>query len=43
MHQYCIYPARKFAKKYVIQYNNKKKDSGNPIGTSIVVPVRGVA
>jgi hypothetical protein len=35
IHQYCIYPAIKFAKK--------KKDNGNPIDTSIVVQVRGVA
>jgi hypothetical protein len=27
----------------VIQFSNKKKDNGNPIHTSMVVPVRGVA
>ena len=43
IHQYCIYPAIKFAKKNVIQFNSEKKDNGNPIDTSIVVPVRGVA
>jgi hypothetical protein len=38
MHQYCIYPAIK-----VIQFNNNNKDNGNPIDTSIIVPVRDVA
>ena len=39
-----MYPAIKFAtKENVIQFNDKKKDNGNPIDTSIVVPVRGVA
>jgi hypothetical protein len=33
----------KISKKNVIQFNNKKKDNGNSIDTSIVVPVRGVA
>jgi hypothetical protein len=42
MHQYCIYPAIQFAKKNVIQFNNKK-NNGNHNDTSIVVPVRGVA
>jgi hypothetical protein len=27
----------------VIEFNNKKKDDGNPIDTLIVVPVKGVA
>jgi hypothetical protein len=43
MHQYCIYPAIKFAKKNVNQINNKKKDNRNTIDTSMVFPVRGVA
>jgi hypothetical protein len=33
----------KFGPKNVIQFNNKKKGNRNPIDTSIVVPVRGVA
>jgi hypothetical protein len=39
---YCIYPAIKFAINNVIQFNNKNKENGNPIDTSIVVSVRGV-
>jgi len=41
--QYCIYHAIKFAhKKMLINLIIKKKDNGNSIDTSIVVPVRGV-
>jgi hypothetical protein len=40
--KYCIYPAIKFAQKMLFNLIIKK-DNGNPIDTSIVVPVRGVA
>jgi hypothetical protein len=44
LHQYCIYPAIKFAtKKKLFNLIIKKKDNGNLIDTSIVVLVRGVA
>jgi hypothetical protein len=33
----------KICKKCVIQFDDKKKDNGNPIDTSIVVQVRGMA
>jgi hypothetical protein len=42
IHQYCIYPAIKYAKQMLFNLIIKK-DNGNPIDTSIVVPVRGVA
>jgi hypothetical protein len=42
MQQYCIYPAIKFAKKMLFNLIIRK-DNGNPIDTSIAVPVRGVA
>jgi hypothetical protein len=41
--QYCIYPTIKFANKMLFDLIIIQKDSGNPIDTSIVVPVRGVA
>jgi hypothetical protein len=42
MHQYCIYPAIKFAKQ--MSFNLIiKKDNGNPIDTSTIVPEMGVA
>ena len=43
IHQYCIYPAIKFAKKMLFNLIIIKKNNGNLIDTSIVVPVRGVA
>jgi hypothetical protein len=42
IHQYCIYAAITFAKKMLFNLI-LKKENGNPIDTSIVVPVRGVA
>ena len=43
IHQYCIYPAIKFAKKMLFNLIIIKKNNGNLIDTSIVVLVRGVA
>ena len=43
IHQYCIYPAIEFLTKKKLFNLKIKKDNGNPIDTSIVVPVRGVA
>ena len=40
IHQYFIYPARKFANKMLFNIIIKE-DKGNPIDTSIVVMVRG--
>jgi len=40
---YCIYLAIKFAKKMLFNLIIKKTESRNPIDTSIVVLVRGVA
>jgi hypothetical protein len=42
--QYCIYPAITFAtKKMLFNLIKKTNKNGNPIDTSIVVPVRGMA
>jgi hypothetical protein len=41
--QYCIYPAIKFLTKKKLFNLIKKKYNGNPIDTSIVVLVSGVA
>jgi hypothetical protein len=42
MHQYFIYPAIQFAKKKLFNLLIEH-DNGNPIDTSIVIPIRGVA